>query len=197
MLRSAVNYEDNFESCVCVLHITSFRLREFLPCKPICLKPTLHLLVVSCWGPDRCNHPSRRALLPPFAISNRWQTDRYLSNRLERNPLNRFPEFFLTPTLLPARARVALSWYQGWRRDVVARDGIEFNVCLRNRVKFDSQVSKPEISRRASCIKWIHLCLHIKLKLQCTEYIYTLLQFTHMSSSSTCARVKFNLYAPL
>lgn len=40
MLRSAVNYEDNFESCVCVLHITSFRLREFLPCKPICLKPT-------------------------------------------------------------------------------------------------------------------------------------------------------------
>lgn len=40
MLRSAVNYEDNFESCVCVLHITSFRLREFLPCKPICFKPT-------------------------------------------------------------------------------------------------------------------------------------------------------------
>lgn len=43
MLRSAVNYEDNFESCVCVLHITSFRLREFLPCKPICFKPTTTL----------------------------------------------------------------------------------------------------------------------------------------------------------
>lgn len=38
MLRSAVNYEDNFESCVCVLHITSFRLTSFsLPCKPILL----------------------------------------------------------------------------------------------------------------------------------------------------------------
>lgn len=49
MLRSAVNYEDNFESCVCVLHITSFRLREFLPCKPICFKPT---------------HPTPAPLLP-------------------------------------------------------------------------------------------------------------------------------------
>lgn len=52
MLRSAVNYEDNFESCVCVLHITSFRLREFLPCKPICFKPTTTL------PPHRCHcHP--------------------------------------------------------------------------------------------------------------------------------------------
>lgn len=59
MLRSAVNYEDNFESCVCVLHITSFRLREFLPCKPICLKPT-----------TRPPHPPvrrRHRSLPPFA----------------------------------------------------------------------------------------------------------------------------------
>ncbi|KAG7205259.1 hypothetical protein KM043_018336 [Ampulex compressa] len=69
MLRSAVNYEDNFESCVCVLHITSFRLREFLPCKPICFKPP----------------PRPGFSLCTFLTAPPRQADRYLPDRLKRN----------------------------------------------------------------------------------------------------------------
>lgn len=86
MLRSAVNYEDNFESCVCVLHITSFQLWEFLPCKPICFilyPPSLirasPVSILSFRLP-----PSPRSALSAFTLLR--QTDSYLPNRLERNP---------------------------------------------------------------------------------------------------------------
>jgi len=65
MLRSAVNYEDNFESCVCVLHITSFRLREFLPCKPICFKPTAQPPRRHCRCRRRHRHPRAASTYQP------------------------------------------------------------------------------------------------------------------------------------
>lgn len=70
MLRSAVNYEDNFESCVCVLHITSFRLREFLPCKPICFKPTAQ---------PPCRHCRRRRRRHPRLARRRCANHRRTS----------------------------------------------------------------------------------------------------------------------
>ncbi|KAH0945806.1 hypothetical protein HN011_007142 [Eciton burchellii] len=53
--KRAVNYEDNSESCVCVPHITSFRLREFLHASQSALNPP----------PDRCTLSS--PLPCPFA----------------------------------------------------------------------------------------------------------------------------------
>lgn len=67
MLRSAVNYEDNFESCVCVLHITSFRLREFLPCKPICFKPTAQPPCRHCHHRRRHPRSSAASMCQPSA----------------------------------------------------------------------------------------------------------------------------------
>lgn len=110
MLRSAVNYEDNFESCVCVLHITSFRLREFLPCKPICLKPTPSSRARAT-STNRCNHPLPRALpLLPYPTV----ADRSLSvEQIRTKSHDRFAEFFSTPTpCTPTNPRVGSSWKQ-------------------------------------------------------------------------------------
>jgi len=68
--KRAVNYEDNSESCVCVPHITSFRLREFLHASQSALNPL----------PDRCTLPARLGV--PTIASHRY--DRYRADRFKQ-----------------------------------------------------------------------------------------------------------------
>lgn len=100
MLRSAVNYEDNFESCVCVLHITSFRLREFLPCKPICSKPTPSTRA-------RATSPSCPPSSPRFTLLPYPTADRSLSAGQIRT---KSPDRFLECFLMRTRAAVRPGW---------------------------------------------------------------------------------------